>query len=124
MEYSQAKVNGKPTYELEEEAKNNLELCLLCCESEIKAFIKNKNFIAPAPYFFRRAAILLKNEKRWQELNDIAEIYMNAIGEYRKVAKPHATKIWLSPEVKKIQQLLEKAKLILKVISDSNTQDL
>lgn len=41
MEFSQAEVRSKPTYVLAEEAKDNLELCLLCCESEIKAFNKN-----------------------------------------------------------------------------------
>lgn len=114
MEFSQAEVRSKPTYVLEEEAKDNLELCLLCCESEIKAFNKNKHLIAPAPYFFLRATMLLKKEKRWQELKDIAEIYINAIGDYRKIAKPQSAKVWLSPKVEKIQQLLEKAKAFLK----------
>lgn len=69
MEFKQADVEGVPTYELAEQGKDDLDLMLTCCESEIKAFRENNEELAPAPFYFERATILLKKEKRWEELS-------------------------------------------------------
>lgn len=109
MEFKQADVEGVPTYELAEQGKDDLDLMLTCCESEIKAFKDNNEELAPAPFYFERATILLKKEKKWEELIKVAEQYFSAIEEYKKKAKPYSAKVWLSPHQETIMKRLDLA---------------
>lgn len=111
MTYKQATFNGIPTYELQNQAKADLEICLSCCEAELESFFDNNKALAPAPYFFERASAMLAKKKDWQGLITIAEKYLNAIAEYRTTAAPTSAKVWLSPRVEKMKARLEKALL-------------
>jgi len=113
MEFRHAGVNGKATYELAEEAKHNLELCLECCAAELDTFEVNRNQLAPAPFFFERATLLLKKQKRWRELENIALQYLVALDLYKNTTPPNAAKVWLSPKVEKIRQRLAQAQSFL-----------
>lgn len=118
MEFKQADVGGVPTYELAEQGKDDLDLMLTCCESEIKAFRENNEELAPAPFYFERATILLKKEKKWEELIEVAEQYFSAIEEYKKKAKPYSAKVWLSPSQETIRKRLDLAYSKLKKEAD------
>ncbi len=110
MNLHQATVNDRPTYEWADEAKNNLELCLACCEAELVVFEENRGTLAPAPFFVERATVLLAKEKRWAELVSVAEAYLTALERYRQQASGESAKVWLSPKVEKVRERLEKAK--------------
>ena len=109
--YTQAQVEGVPTYELAEQSKHDLEVMLACCEAELKNFHTNSWQLAPAPFYCDRATVLLSKMKRWTELIEVAEAYLCALDEYKKNATKHHAKVWLSPTVSKIKQRLAKAKL-------------
>ena len=113
MTFAQASYNGKPTYELEEEAKHNPEVCVACCEAELRAFEANGYEQAPAPYFFERATVLFTKAKDWETVAYWAEAYLNALELYRQNARPGSAKVWLSPKVEKLRERLEKARLKL-----------
>jgi hypothetical protein len=113
MTFAQASYNGKPTFELEEEAKHNPEVCAACCEAELRAFEANGYEQAPAPYFFERATVLFTKAKDWQTVAYWAEAYLNALELYRQNARPGSAKVWLSPKVEKLRERLEKARLKL-----------
>ena len=110
-EFSQAQVEGIPTYELAEQSKHDLEIMMACAEAELKNFNTNSGQLAPAPFYCDRATILLSKMKRWTEIIEVAEAYLYALGEYKKNATKHHAKVWLSPKVSKIKQRLAKAKL-------------
>ncbi len=113
MNLEQANYDGKPTYELAEEAKHNPEVCVACCEAELSAFEANGYTLAPAPYFFERATVLFTKAKDWEAVAYWAETYLNALELYRQNAGPYSAKVWLSPRVEKMEQRLEKARLKL-----------
>ena len=108
MEYSQSRVDGIPTYELAENSKNDLDAMMSCCASELKAFRDNRGQLAPAPFYFDRASILLAKEKRWTDAIRVAEEYLAALEEYQNNATPDHAKVWLSPTVEKIRSRLAK----------------
>ena len=112
--FEQANYDGKPTYELTEEAKHDPEVCVACCKAELSAFEANNYKFAPAPYFFERALLLFSKAKDWQAVVYWAEAYLNALELYRQQAEPGSAKVWLSPKVEKFKQRLEKARLKLK----------
>lgn len=109
--FSQAQVEGVPTYELAEESKNDLKVMMACAEAELKNFYTNSGQLAPAPFYCDRATVLLSKMKKWTETIEVAEAYLCALNEYKKNATKHHAKVWLSPKVSKIEQRLAKAKL-------------
>jgi hypothetical protein len=111
MTYRQATFNGKPTYEFQDQAKSDLDICLSCCEAELECFYENNNALAPAPYFFEKASAILAKKRDWRGVIDIAERYIDAIEKYRATATPASAKVWLSPKVDKIKARLVKALL-------------
>jgi hypothetical protein len=113
MTLEQAHYGGRPTYELAEEGKNDPEVCVSCCEAELKAFEANHYRLAPAPYFFERATVIFTKTKNWEAVVYWAETYLKALELYRVNASPGSAKVWLSPKVEKLQQRLEKARLKL-----------
>ncbi len=54
-------VHGKPVYELALEYKNDIEIMLLCCESELEKM--NEIGQVAAPFYFERVAILARKIK-------------------------------------------------------------
>lgn len=109
----QASYNGKPTYELAEEAKHDPEVCVACCEAELAAFEANSYRLAPAPYFFERACVLFGKAKDWEAVAHWAETYLNAIELYRQHASQESAKVWLGTGVEKLKERLVKARLKL-----------
>ena len=114
MTFEQASYDGKPTYELAEEAKHNPEVCVACCEAELRVFEANSYELAPAPYFFERATVLFTKAKDWETVIYWAESYLNALKLYRQHATPGSAKVWLSPKVEKLRERLKNAQLKLK----------
>jgi len=111
MNYRQATFNGIPTYELQNQAKADLEICLSCCEAELECFYGNNKLLAPAPYFFERASAMLAKKKDWKGVITVTEKYLGAIEEYRAIAPPTSARVWLSPKVEKMKERLKKALL-------------
>ena len=111
MEFSQAKIGDIPTFELAENFKNDLDVMMSCCESELKSFKENHYQLAPAPFFFDRTTILLSKAKRWTEAIKVAEEYLAALDIYKRQASDNHAKVWLSPTVDKIKARLAKAYL-------------
>ena len=111
MTYRQATFNSKPTYEFQDQAKSDLDICLSCCEAELEYFYDNHNVLAPAPYFFEKASAMLAKKKDWKGVIDIAGRYIGSIEKYRATATPASAKVWLSPKVEKIKARLGKALL-------------
>ena len=71
-------VNGKNTHEVfkDPEAKHNLSLMLACCKAELdRADIGESQ---PAPYYFKRAAILFNKKKEYDKEIKICELYVDA----------------------------------------------
>ena len=71
-------VDGKNTHEIlkDPEAKHNLGLMLACCEAELeRADIFESQ---PAPYYFKRAAILLNKQKEYDKEIKICELYCDS----------------------------------------------
>ena len=113
MEFSQAKIGDIPTFELAENFKNDLDVMMSCCESELNSFKENQYQLAPAPFYFDRTTILLSKAKRWSEAIEAAEKYLAALDIYKKQAGNHHAKVWSSPTVIKIRSRLAKAYLKL-----------
>ena len=113
MTFDQAEYRGRPTYELAEEAKHDPEVCVACCEAELRAFEANNYQLAPAPYFFVRAAVLFSKLKDWEAVAYWAETYLNALKLYREHARPGSAKVWNGPQAEKLKKCFEKARLKL-----------
>ena len=118
MTFDQANVNGVPTYELAEKGKHDLGLMLTCCEAEVKAFESNGGRLAPAPFYFERAMILLKKEKRWKELIEVAECYFKMIEEYKTKGGKTGAKIWTGTLYEELQKRADFAYSKLKKEAD------
>ena len=71
-------VNGKNTHEVLEdpEAKHNLSLMLACCKAELERADIGES--QPAPYYFKRAAILFNKQKEYDKEIKICELYVDA----------------------------------------------
>ena len=116
MTFEQASYDGRPTYELAEEAKHNPEVCVACCEAELRAFEANGHGLAPAPYFFVRAAVLFSKAKDWEAVAYWAETYLDALELYRQRLQQlgqQGAKVWLGPQAERLRNYLEKAQLKL-----------
>lgn len=89
----QATLNGIPTYELQNQAKADLEICLSYCEAELEYFYDNNKILAPAPYFFERASAMLAKQKDWKGVITVTEKYLGAIEEYKTIAPPTSARV-------------------------------
>lgn len=76
-------VNGKQTWEYAIEGKDNIELMKKCCNAEIKASQKTK--MVPAPYYFRRVAILSRKAKNYEEEIKYCTIYLDALANVKRI---------------------------------------
>ena len=75
-------VNGKNTHEVLEdpEAKHDLGLMLACCKAELERADIGES--QPAPYYFKRAAILLNKQKEYDKEIKICELYCDAANKF------------------------------------------
>ena len=75
-------VNGKNTHEVLEDpkAKHDLSLMLDCCKAELERADIGES--QPAPYYFKRAAILLNKQKEYDKEIKICELYCDAASKF------------------------------------------
>ena len=70
-------VDGRPTWEYAHEKKDDLDFMLRCCEAELTT-MRTVSIVA-APYYFERAAILLRRAKQFQREVELCERYLHEI---------------------------------------------
>lgn len=104
-------VDGKPTWQYAESDKDDLDAMLKCCEAELKTMEVAK--VVAAPFYFERAAILLRKAKQYDSEVKICERYINAVEQYySNSAKPHEADVRKGPRFLSIQKRITKAKLL------------
>nr|WP_241392023.1 hypothetical protein [Serratia entomophila] len=105
-------VHGKPVYELARECKNDIEIMLLCCDSELEKM--NKIGQVAAPFYFERAAIIARKNKNYKLEVDIIERYITELeGFYRLNSLPVGSGVMAGPRFSSIVSRLEKSKQLL-----------
>jgi len=100
-------VDGKQTWELADEYKHDLPKMLDCCQAELRTMEQAGQI--PAPFYFERAAILLRKAKEYKSEVKLIELYLSAIDAWNQVngsTKPAAG----GARHDKILQRYEKAK--------------
>lgn len=70
-------VDGKPTFHWADVAKDDLTMMLRCCEAELEAMVRTK--LAPAPFYFERAAVLSRQAQDYAGEIAICERYFKAL---------------------------------------------
>lgn len=107
-----AKIDGKPTWQFAESHKDDLDMMLRACKAELEN-MASTGFIV-SPFYFERAAILAKKQKRYDievkvcEMLILAhEIFNDA---YRVNGKKPPLNINGSPRYEKIAKRLPKAR--------------
>jgi hypothetical protein len=76
-------VDGRPTFYYAEHAKDDLALMLRCCDAELEAMERTN--LAPAPFYFERAAILYRRTPDYVAEIAICQRYFDALeGFYAK----------------------------------------
>ena len=104
-------VDGLQTWQHAETSKDNLDIMLKCCEAELRTMEKAK--VVAAPFFFERAAILLRKTKQYDQEIEICERYVHAVeAYYSSVAKVYEADVRKSPRFRAIEARATKAKLL------------
>ncbi|MDB9798184.1 hypothetical protein OAB85_05910 [Pseudomonadales bacterium] len=102
-------VDGKQTWELAEEKKNDLEAMKRCCDAELKTM--EKVGLVPAPYYFERVAILSRKNKNYQQEILYCEQYIEKVESfYSKNGTEGVADVRKGPRFKAIVKRLRKAK--------------
>lgn len=70
-------VDGKKTWELAQEKKDDLEVMKRCCDSEL--ITMEKAGLVPAPYYFERVAILSRKNKDYKQEIYYCEQYIEKV---------------------------------------------
>lgn len=76
-------VDGKQTWELADEYKHDLPKMLDCCQAELRTMEQAGQI--PAPFYFERAAILLRKAKQYKSEVKLIELYLSAIDAWNQV---------------------------------------
>jgi len=104
-------VEGKPTWQHAEASKDNLDVMLKCCEAELKTMETAE--VVASPFFFQRAAILLRKGKQYDQEIAICERYVHAVeAYYSSVAKAYEADMRNGPGFKAIEARVTKARLL------------
>lgn len=102
-------VDGKQTWELAEEMKDDLETMKRCCDAELKTM--EKTGLLPAPYYFERVAILSRKNKDYKQEIHYCEKYIEVIEAfYSKNGTNSIAGVRNGPRFKAIVKRLPKAK--------------
>ena len=102
-------VDGKQTWELVEENKDDLDTMKRCCDAELKTM--NKAGLVPAPYYFERVAILSRKSKDYAQEIFYCEQYIEKIESfYSKNGTKGIADVRKGPRFKAIVKRLPKAK--------------
>ena len=105
-------VDGQPTWERAEERKDDLDFMLRCCDAELKTM--HKASIVAAPYYFERAAILLRKAKEYRREVGLCERYIREVeAYYQSPGAQHTADVRLGPRYSSISARVPKAKLLL-----------
>jgi hypothetical protein len=105
-------VEGKQTWELAEEKKDDIEYMKRCCDAELKTMAVAG--IVSAPYYFERVAILSRKQKNYRQEVEYCELYINSIESYYKAGnREHEADVRKGPTCKAIVARLPKAKNLL-----------
>lgn len=105
-------VDGKQTWELAKEKKQELLTMKKCCNAELTTY--RKTGLIPAPYYFERVAILCRREKDYAQEIEYCEKYIEVIEEdYRLNGISDNVGIKMGPRYQAICKRLPKAKELL-----------
>ncbi|MFJ7883548.1 hypothetical protein ACIQYF_08560 [Pseudomonas sp. NPDC096917] len=114
-----AQLDGKPTYELAEFGKNNIDVMRLCCDAEELNYwsqVKGARICA-APFYFERVAILNRKKKDYTSEIRVIERWKAIIGDYKSqpmVRGGRAALVHKGPRSIAIAARLPKAKDLLR----------
>ena len=103
-------VDGKQTWELADEYKHDLPKMLECCQAELRTMEQAGQI--PAPFYFERAAILLRKAKEYESEVKLIELYLSAIDAWNQV-NGNSRPAGGGARHEKILQRYEKAKQLL-----------
>ncbi|ABM96795.1 hypothetical protein [Methylibium petroleiphilum] len=102
-------VDGKPTWEHAETAKHDLNVMLRCCEAELETM--QRTGLVAAPFYFERAAILLRKAKEFEREVIVCERYLRAVDAfYASAASSGHADVRKGPTCVAIQRRLVKAR--------------
>jgi hypothetical protein len=102
-------VDGKQTWEVASEKKDDLEAMKRCCDAELKTM--EKAGLVSAPYYFERVAILYRKNKDYQQEIFYCEQYIDKVESfYSKNGTAGVADVRKGPRFKAIVKRLPKAK--------------
>ncbi|WP_407278457.1 hypothetical protein U5817_19070 [Aromatoleum evansii] len=105
-------VEGRRTWELAEQRKDDLHYMKECCEAELKTM--EKAGLVAAPYYFERVAILSRKEKNYEQEVAYCERYIAAVESYyRTDGTEGIADVRKGPRFQAIVKRLKKAKELL-----------
>jgi hypothetical protein len=105
-------VDGKQTWELAEEKKNDLSTMIKCCEAELATYLKTG--LCPAPFYFERVAILFRKQQNYNQEVEYCEKYIGVVNEYYRKNKVKENEgVKMGPRYNAIVKRLCKAKELL-----------
>lgn len=112
-------VNGTPTYELAEIAKHDPAAMLACCAAEADFYWGQPEGgrLCAAPYYFERAAILLRKAKDYSGEIDVCERWNAIVNDYKRqpmVKSRQAASAHKGPRSEAILARMKKAKELLR----------
>lgn len=106
-------VDGKQTWELAENNKDDLDAMKKCCDAELNT-MEGTGFVA-APYYFERVAILSRKAKLYEQEVNYCKLYIDSIKAfYKKHGTKNCTDVRKGPRYKAIVKRLPKAKELFK----------
>lgn len=104
-------VDGKPTYHYAALDKDDLTTMLKCCEAELQTMEVAK--VVAAPFYFERAAILLRKAKSYDQEIELCERYISAVDQcYSFSAKSYEADVRKGPRFLAIRKRVSKAKVL------------
>lgn len=102
-------VDGKQTWVLAQEKKDDLEAMKHCCDAEL--ITMEKTGLVPAPYYFERVAILSRKNKDYKQEIYYCEQYLEKVEAfYSKYGTDGLADVREGPKYKAIAKRLPKAK--------------
>ena len=102
-------VDGRQTWELAREKKDDLEAMKRCCDAELKTM--EKAGLVPAPFYFERVAILSRKNKNYQQEIFYCEQYIEKVESFYSInGTEGVADVRKGPRFKAIVKRLPKAK--------------
>ncbi len=105
-------VDGKQTWELAQDSKNDLEAMKKCCDAELLTM--ENTCLVPAPFYFERVAILSRKQKNYVQEVFYCENYIEQVESfYIKNGTDGYADVRKGPRYQAIVKRLPKAKSLL-----------